>query len=350
MTVCTKGEMSMPMRLAAFGFLLTVPVFFAAMPLSAPTGASPKGLLLVANKGDQTIGIIDPAAGREIATVKESGFTTHEIIASPDGKTAFAPIYGNSGVGQPGTDGSTIDVIDLATRRLAHTIDLGKPLRPHCPLFGPKDGLLYVTTELENTITIIDPKTLKIVGTIPTGQKESHMLAITRDGRRGYTANVGAGTVSALDLIARKTLAVIPISKETQRISISTDDRYAFTSDQTQPRLAVIDTATNEVKTWVAMPGIGYGTAPTPDGRSLLVCLINANKLGVVDLATMKMSRAIEVMPAPQEVHVVPGGETAYVSCDRSRKIAVINLDTWKVEKYIDAGRGADGLAWAAQE
>lgn len=338
----------MPVRLTAFGFLLSIPMIFAAMPLAPPASGPSKGLLLVANKGDQTIGIIDPVAGREIATIKESGFTTHELIVLPDGKTAFAPIYGNSGVGKPGTDGSTIDVIDLASHRVVHTIDLGKPLRPHCALFGPKDGLLYVTTELENTVTVIDPKTYKIVGTIPTGQKESHMLAIARNGRRGYTANVGAGTVSALDLVARTTLAVIPISKETQRISISVDDRYAFTSDQTEPRLAVIDTATNKVKTWVAMPGIGYGTAPTPDGRSLLVCL-NVNKVGVVDLATMKMSRTIDVMPAPQEIRIAPGGEVAYVSCDASRKIAVIDLKNWKVEKYIDAGRGADGLAWAAQ-
>lgn len=338
----------MPVRIAAFSFLLSVPVFFAALPPSAPTPA--RGLLLVANKGDQTIGIIDPADGHEIATVKESGFTTHELIASPEGKTAFAPIYGDSGVGKPGTDGSTIDVIDLTTHRVVHTIDLGKPLRPHCALFGPKDGLLYITTELDDTVTVIDPKTYKILGTIPTGQKESHMLAITRDGRRGYTANVGPGTVSALDLVARKTLAVIPISKATQRISISTDDRYAFTSDQTAPRLAVVDTATNQVKTWVAMPGIGYGTAPTPDGHSLLVCLINVNKVGVVDLATMKVSKTIDVMPAPQEVHIAPGGAVAYVSCDASRKIAVIDLKTWKVEKYIDAGRGADGLAWAAQQ
>ena len=61
------------------------------------------------------------------------------------------------------------------------------------------------------------------------------MLAITHDGRRGYTANVGPGTVSVLDLEARKTLAVIPISGQTQRISLSADDRMAFTSrpDQT---------------------------------------------------------------------------------------------------------------------
>ena len=47
-------------------------------------------------------------------------------------------------------------------------------------MFGPKDGLLYVSTELENSITAIDPHALKIVGSIPTGKPESHMFAITQ--------------------------------------------------------------------------------------------------------------------------------------------------------------------------
>ena len=136
-------------------------------------------------------------------------------------------------------------------------------MRPHLPVFGPKDGLLYVTTELDKSITVIDPKTLKIVGSIPTGQPESHMLAISHDGRRGYTANVGPGTVSVLDMAARKTLKVIPISGNTQRISISLDDRWVFTADQTRPRMAVIDTATNTVKTWIALDGLS-ATAARP--------------------------------------------------------------------------------------
>jgi len=63
------------------------------------------------------------------------------------------------------------------------------------------------------------------------------MLAISHDGRHGYTANVGPGTVSVLDMDARKTIKVIPISSNTQRISISKDDRWVFTADQTKPRL-----------------------------------------------------------------------------------------------------------------
>jgi hypothetical protein len=93
-----------------------------------------------------------------------------------------------------------------------------------------------VTTELEHAVTIVDPKTLRVVGTVPTGQAESHMLAISHDGRRGYTSNVGPGTVSVLDLEKRKLLAIIPVSENAQRISISRDDRWVFTADQTKPQ------------------------------------------------------------------------------------------------------------------
>jgi DNA-binding beta-propeller fold protein YncE len=303
--------------------------------------------MLVCNKGDHTLSIIDPVAGKQITAVNVDGITGHEVIASQDGKLAFVPIFGNSGVGKPGTDGSVIRVINIAERKIVSTIDFGRGVRPHCALIGPKDGLLYVTTELENSITVIDPKKLTIVGAIPTGQPESHMLAISSDGKRGYVSNVGPGTVSVLDLVERKLLTIIPLGAKSQRIAVSTDDKWVFTSDQTKPGLAVINAQSNQVERWIEMPGIGYGTATTPDGKFLIVALIKLNKVGVIDLATMRTIQTLDVPAAPQEVLVRPDGAEAYISCDASGKIAVIDTKNWRVSKLITAGPGADGLAWA---
>jgi DNA-binding beta-propeller fold protein YncE len=317
-------------------------------PTAAANPAS--GWLLVANKGDNSIGMIDPASGRQVAEVAEGGVTGHEIVTSPDGKLAYVPIYGDSGVGQPGTDGTNMVVIDLATRKVVGNLDFGKGVRPHCPKFGPRNGLLYVSTELDRSISIVDPATLKIIGRIPTGQEQSHMLAISRDGRRGYTANVGPGTVSVLDMEARKMIAIIPVSGQIQRISLSVDDRMMFTSDVTKPQLAVIDTATNKVKTWIPLPGLGYGTATTADGRWLLVVLPLVHQLAVVDLSALKVARTIDLPTRPQEVLVSPDQKMAYVSCDQSGKVAAISLSDWKVTNLIAAGKGADGLAWAVAQ
>ena len=327
--------------------LVLITMMNSKVPIPANESDARSPLLLAANKAEHTLGLIDPKAGRQIATIDVGGVTGHEVIGSRDGRSAYVPIYGNSGVGLPGTDGDNLVVIDLEARKITGNVKFGKGVRPHCPLIGPKDGMLYVTTELDQSITVIDPKTLKIAGKIPTTQPESHMLAITRDGRRGYTANVGPGTISVLDLESRKTLKVIPVAPRIQRIALSKDDRMAFTADQTKPRLAVIDTASNQVKTWIELPHAGYGAAPTPDGRFLVVPLREGNQVAVVDLGTMKVVHTIDVPSAPQEILVSPDGAAAYVSCDASRKVAVIRTSDWKVEKLIDAGAGVDGLAWA---
>ncbi len=145
-------------------------------------------LLFVANQGDRTVSVIDPVAAREIATIPENGITAHELAAAGDGRTLFVPIYGDSGVGSPGTDGRWLEAFDVHTRKQIGQIDFGHGVRPHLPVFDPVSGLLYVTTELDHSVTIVDPRSLTIVGAIPTGQAESHMLAISRDGSRGYTS------------------------------------------------------------------------------------------------------------------------------------------------------------------
>lgn len=328
--------------------MLVVTALFAVSTSRTDNPASPAAVLLVANKADRTLGIVDPQMGRQLATIPENDITGHEVAASPDGRTAYVPIYGNSGVGKPGTDGRSMLVIDVATRRVTGNVDFGRGVRPHCAVFNPHSSELYVTTELDNSVSIVDPHTLKVVGSIPTGKPESHMLAVSHDGRFGYTANVGSGTVSVLDLKSRKTITVIPISPSIQRISISPDDRTVFTSDQTKPQLAVIDTDTRKVKNWIPLPASGYGTAPTPDGHSLVVAVPSANKVAVVDLGSMKVAHTVDVPAAPQAVLIPPDGKMAYVSCDQSHKIASIKTSDWTVEKLIDAGQGADGLAWAA--
>jgi YVTN family beta-propeller protein len=324
--------------------------FIAALSLALALTAAhaQNGHLLVAQKGDQSLAIVDPASGAVIASVPEGGVTGHEVIASPDGRFAYVPIYGNSGVGKPGTDGTNMVVIDIAAHKVVGTLDFGHGVRPHMPIFGPKDGLLYVTTELDQSISLIDPATLKIIGSIPTGQPQSHMLALSHDGRRGYTANVGPGTVSVLDIAARKVLTIIPISTDTQRISISPDDRWVFTADQTKPQLAVIDTSTDKVGKWIPLSGTGYGSAVTPDGRWLLIAIPSRNNVDVIDLQAMKLAQSIPVCTDPQETIVRPDGMMAYVSCVGSNQVGEIDLGTMKVSRLFATGKGTDGLAWAA--
>src|SRR5678809_262836 len=94
LTSCPVPSILRPIMNLHFGFKrIALVVASASMGLSIGFAADlSKGLLLVANKGDHTLGIIDPVAGRQIAVVPEDGNTGHEVAASPDGKRAFVPI------------------------------------------------------------------------------------------------------------------------------------------------------------------------------------------------------------------------------------------------------------------
>jgi len=340
MRIVWRDRLACPLML--FGTCLTLTALRShAQPPHTPA-------LLVVNQRDRTISVVDPVTAHQIAIISEDGATghAHEVAVSPDGRTAYVPIYSDVGLGKPGIDGHEMLVIDIPTRKITARVDFGHGARPHCPVYDSVSRLLYVTTELDNAVTIVDPSTLKIVGTIPTGQPQSHMLAISHDGRRGYTSNAGPGTVSVLDLKTRKTVAIIPGTGQAQRVSISNDDTMVFVPDQTKPRLAIIDTATNKIDNWLPLPSPGYATTPTLDGRWLLVALKTANELAIVDLKTLQVVRTVDVPAGPQEIVVRPDGRAAYVSCIRVDKVVVVDTSKWTVEATVTVGNGADGLVW----
>ena len=330
------------------------PLFASTLVLSAAV-ASPfvanigsavspdRGFLLIANQADHTALVLD-LGSRRVAAKIGVDVNGHEVVAAPDHRLGYVPIYGDSGVGKPGTDGSTIHVIDLRTARTIKIIDLAKPVRPHCARFGP-DGLLYVSAELANAIYILDPASGKVVGEIPTGAIESHMFVLSPDGRRAYTSNVGAGSVSILDVQKRSLITVTPVAKRVQRVSISPDGRFIFTHDQNAPRIAVIDTATNKLARWIELTASVYSSEPTPDGR-FLIANAPSGKLFVIDLSSDKVTASYPIPEAVGEVAIDANGAYAYVSCPQKGTIEVLNLRSGKLEEPIVMTPGVDGLQW----
>ena len=338
----------------SLAFAIAASMLFVLLPAGVDTSTSKeKGTLVVVNQVEHNVVLVEPGLNRRFATI-DVGVNGHEAIVSPDARFAYVPIYGNSGVGKPGTDGTTIDVIDLGARKLSSSIDLGKPLRPHRAEFG-LDGLLYVTAELGNAVKIVDPRSQKVVGEIPTGQPQSHMLVFSPDGRRAYTSNVGAGNISVLDISGRRLISVIPVAKTIQRISITPDGSRVFTHDQNAPRLAVIEVSDEKssgasgsykVTSWIDLPGVAYASAATPDGKWLLVACMKKHLLLAIDLVTLKVVKSFDLPGSPSEILIRPDGGAAFVSCMDTGKIAVVDLRAWQQQEPVVLTPGVDGLAW----
>src|ERR1700676_4028166 len=341
-------------------FSLALAVVFSLMlfTLQAGGGAGTpreKGTLVVVNQAEQKVLLVEPDLRRTFASISV-GVSGHEAAVSPDARFIYVPIYGNSGVGKPGTDGNTIDVIDIGKRQVSSSIQVG-PVRPHRAEFG-SDGLLYVTAEVGNTVKIVDPAGQKVIGEIPTGEPQSHMLVISPDGPRAYTADGGPGNISVLTIPARRLFPFIPVAKTIQRISMSPDGRHIFTHDQGAPRLAVIDlpdrkgteardtTASYKVSRWIDLPAVAYASEPTPDGKYLLVACMAKHLLLAIDMATLKIAKSFDLPDSPSEILVTPDGAIAFVSCVSAGKIAVLDLRAWQLQEPIVLTPGVDGLAW----
>lgn len=343
--------MSFPLLLAV-AFSLAVFTWHAGVDA---TGSNEKGTLVVVNQAEHKVLLVEPDIRRTFASIAV-GVSGHEAAVSPDARFIYVPIYGNAGVGKPGTDGATIDVIDIGKRQVSGSIQLG-PVRPHRAEFGP-DGLLYVTAEMSNTVKIIDSAKQQVTGEIPTGEPQSHMLVISPDGHRAYTANVGPGTISVLDVPARRLVTVIPVAKTIQRISMSPDGSRLFTQDQSAPRLAVIDlpdrkksegsddVASYKVSRWIDLPAVPYASTPTPDGKWLLVACMAKHLLLAIDMATLKVAKSFDLPESPSEILVTPNSTMAFVSCVSAGKIAMLDLRTWQLQEPIVLTAGVDGLAW----
>jgi YVTN family beta-propeller protein len=321
---------------------------WAAGISGAPNDQHPNNLLLVANQIEHTVLLVNPAS-RQVQARIGVDISGHEVAVSSDGRFGYVPIFGSTWVGLPGSNGSTIHVVDLRAGKTVAVIDLGKEVRPHCAHFGP-DGLLYVTAELAKAIYIVDPKSRSVVGEIPTGAPQTHMFVISPDGRRIYTANNGAGSVSVLDVRARTLLTTIPVSKEVQRITISADGKYVFTQDQESPRIAVIDAASNTIVRSISFPRKVFSSAVTRDGHWLFANS-DAGKLFVVDLLSGAVTKTFDTpdvptLPSPGAIVLSEDGVHAYISCPQGGTIEVLNLKDWKLEEPIRLTKGVDGMTW----
>src|SRR5687768_3649972 len=168
--------------------ILAAVAFLAQGDTPAPVPSGATGTLLVGNKGEHTVSFIDLATGRELGR-SPTGRMPHEIAISPDGRQAAVVAYG----------ARSIDIFDIATRERLRSIDLSPNDGPHGIAWLP-DGRILATTERSQSLTIVDTRRNDAVTAIPTGQRGTHMVAVSPDFRRAFTANIADGSVSVLDL------------------------------------------------------------------------------------------------------------------------------------------------------
>lgn len=331
-------------------YTITAALALAALGLATTAQAQrPSGdVLVVANKQDATASIIEVSSGRTLALLS-TGQGPHEAAVSHDGRWAVVTDYGAQ------TPGSSLTVIDLDSLKVARTIDLAPHRRPHGVAFFPGDTMLAVTSEASQAVLTVDLRTGAVTA-LPTGQAGSHMLSMSADGGRIYTANVGAGSVTMIDVATRQARTV-PVAPRTEGITLSPDGRQVWVGSNEQHTVTVLDAMTLAPIDTLPAPGLPYRLNVGARGGLVVVSNPMMNTVRLFDAATRAEVAAIEIPQDPARAVpgtpgsmpvggvVSPDGRTAYIALQGQNGVAVIDLESRTVTRYLETGTGPDGIA-----
>jgi YVTN family beta-propeller protein len=184
---------------------------------------------------------------------------------------------------------------------------------------------IYVTNQLDNTASVIDGATHKIVATVRVGVSPAQM-AVSPDRKSVYIANTGSNTVSVLntdnDTIAR-TIALPPRSRPLD-VAVNPNGRYLYTADGGSNRVSVLDTRAKRVVASVRVGTQPLSVAVAPDGRTVYAANSGSGDVSVIDARTNRVVRAIPTGRFPSGVAVTPNGASLYVTNELSG-VTVIN-------------------------
>jgi len=334
-----------PLRLfvLAAGALL-----LAASPASAAT-------LVVANKAEATVSLIDLGSGEVTATLP-TGAGPHEVGISPDGARALVTNYG-----QRDADGSTLTLIDVPGAAVVKTVDLGDYKRPH----GVKwlDGRrAAVTSEVGKVLLVVDVEAGEVVKAIDTDQEISHMVALAADGRRAFVANIGSGSATVIDLDAGQRLANVATGDGAEGIAVAADGRQLWVTNRAADTITVLDT--ESLKPLAEIASAGFPIRATAAGGRVLVTRAQAGDMVIYDTEKLAEEKVVKFdlkaagfegrlfgdrfgdSSVPVGVVVDGEGRRAWIAHANADVITEVDLEKGEIARLLKAGREPDGMGY----
>jgi YVTN family beta-propeller protein len=303
-------------------------------------GQSRPAWLLIGNKSDDTLSFVDVRTLKEVAKTT-TGRGPHEVAVTPDGKKAFITNYEGPG--------DSISVVDVAARKELRRIPLGEHRAPHGIEVSRNGTKVYITCERSQTIIELDVASERIVRAFKTGQKGTHMLVLTPDGKKLYTGNMGSGSSTVIDLVKGEVLAQVKTGANCEGVDVTPNGKEVWTSNNADDALSIIDTATDKVIATIPCKGFPIRVKFTPDGKQALVPCAKSNELAVFDVVARKEIKRVKTGGFPVGVLIDPIGARGYVAYTADSIVAVYDLKTLDVVAKIAAGKQADGMAFVAQ-
>lgn len=313
--------------------------------ISAYTPTIMAQTLVVGNKREHTVSFIDLKSGVEYART-ETGKAPHEIAVSPDGKTAVVVSYRG-----PSFIGNKMHVFDIASGMQTGVIDLGKNKAPHGLKWVPGTTKVVGTTEASQSAFMADIAEMKLVNSVKTNQRGSHMVALAPDSEKAYVSNINSGSFTVIDMKTFVKIKDVKAGEGTEAVAVSPDGKQIWVGNNASKTIAVFDAESLGKRHEIKTDGIPIRVEISPNGKNIAVSEPDLSRVRIYDANTYTPITSIDLAEVDAKIPVTmlfsPDGTKLWVACTGSEKVVEIDTDDWSVARSFAVGDGSDGLGYS---
>jgi YVTN family beta-propeller protein len=206
-------------------------------------------------------------------------------------------------------------------------------------------SLVYVPDGISNRVDVIDPTTFKVIDHFPVGRLPQHVVP-SYDLKTLWVTNDLSNTLTAIDPKTGKKGRTVAVD-DPYNMYFTPDGKFAMVMAEARQRIDFLDPQTMAVrhKLNVSCRGVDHGDF-TADGRLFVASCEFVGKMVVVDVAQQKVLGYIDLGRGfmPQDVKLSPDGRVFYVADMMANGVWMIDATKLTVLGRIPTGRGAHGL------
>lgn len=338
----------------------TASIFILAAFLAVSAAAAADGTLIVLNKSEATASLIDLSTGKAVAAVP-TGEGPHEVAVSGDGRRALVTNYGPAR-----KPGSSVTLIDIPGAKAIRTIDLGEYRRPHGVQFLSDERYAVVTAEANHALLLVNVRSGQVTKVGDTEQLTSHMVVVRPRGDRAYVANIGSGSMTAIDILKKDRLKTVKTGDGAEGITITPDGSQVWVTNRQADTVSVVDAESLKIVETFPVAAFPIRVKITPDGKRALISCARSGDVAVVDVASRRevgrismelkakadtegrlFSEQFGESSVPVGILIAPDGKRAYVAHTQADAVSVIDLEKGEVVDRLTPGKEPDGLGYS---
>src|SRR5262245_21616646 len=264
---------------------------------------------------------------------------------------------------QTNSGGDNIHIIDPSTNAIVGEVT-GVPIN-HGAAAAPDGSRLYFSSEAEQTLHVVDGKTLKSIKSIPLSGRPNN-ISISPDGRRVYVAIVSSpGAVDVIETSSMEKVKSIPTKGGIHNVYATPDGKHVIAGSIAGRLMTVIDQKTDEPLWTLFSEGvrpIAIEAGPDRSTRRLFVQLSEVHGFAVVDFQQRKeVARIMLPNDIPAEkvdkgpfngspshgIGVAPDGKTLWVTSRPNARVYVYSLpDLTLLPGSVDLGGRPDWVTF----